>query len=97
MNIIGVDCATKDKYVGVALGRLTPTRLKIVCVFVGDRPGTLLEYLVKSYAPSEPTLLALDAPLGDRFHGTYPPNYNEGHHLSTGKGTTLFQVVPKDF
>jgi hypothetical protein len=33
----------------------------------------------------------------DRFHGTYPPNYNEGHHLITGKGTTLFQLVPKDF
>ena len=30
----------------------------------------------------------------DRFHGTYPPNYNEGTHLITGKGPTRLQVVP---
>jgi hypothetical protein len=29
-----------------------------------------------------------------RFHGTYPPNYNEGTHLIRGKGPTRFQVVP---
>jgi len=33
----------------------------------------------------------------DRLHGTYPPNYNEGHHLITGNGTTRYQVGPKDF
>lgn len=33
----------------------------------------------------------------DRFHGTYPPNYNKGTHLITGKGPTQFQLVPKDF
>jgi hypothetical protein len=33
----------------------------------------------------------------DRFHGTYPPNYNEGTHLITGKRPTQLQVVPKDF
>jgi DNA invertase Pin-like site-specific DNA recombinase len=33
----------------------------------------------------------------DRFHGTYPPNNNEGIHLITGKGPTRYQVVPKDF
>lgn len=64
MNIIGIDCATQDKNVGVALGRLTPTRLEVLDVFVGDRPGTVLEYLVKSCAVGESTLLALDAPLG---------------------------------
>jgi len=29
-----------------------------------------------------------------RFHGTYPPNINEGTHLISGKGPTQFQVVP---
>lgn len=29
-----------------------------------------------------------------RFHGRYPPNYNEGTHLISGKGPTRFQVVP---
>jgi len=31
---------------------------------------------------------------GDRFHGTDPPNFNEGTHLISGKGPTPFQVVP---
>jgi hypothetical protein len=30
----------------------------------------------------------------DQLHGRYPPNYNEGHHLITGNGTTRYQVVP---
>jgi hypothetical protein len=30
----------------------------------------------------------------DRFHGTYPPNFNEGTHLISRKGPTRFQVVP---
>jgi len=30
----------------------------------------------------------------DRFHGTDPPNFNEGTHLISGKGLTPFQVVP---
>ena len=38
-----------------------------------------------------------DAGHCDRFHGTYPPNYNEGTHLITGKGPTQFPVGPKDF
>ncbi len=29
-----------------------------------------------------------------RFHGTYPPNFNEGTHLISRKGPTPFQVVP---
>jgi putative transposase len=29
-----------------------------------------------------------------RFPGTYPPNYNEGTHLITGKGPTRLPVVP---
>lgn len=33
----------------------------------------------------------------DRFHGTYPPNFNEGTHLISRKGPTRFQVVPLVF
>src|SRR5437870_7105470 len=35
-----------------------------------------------------------DGALVDRFHGTDPPNFNEGTHLISGKGPTPFQVVP---
>ena len=30
----------------------------------------------------------------DRFHGTYPPNINEGTQVISRKGPTRFQVVP---
>jgi hypothetical protein len=33
----------------------------------------------------------------DRFHGTYPPNINEGTHLISVKGPTQYQVVPLVF
>ena len=33
----------------------------------------------------------------DRFHGTYPPNINEGTHPISVKGPTQYQVVPLDF
>ena len=64
MNIIGVDCATQDKNTGVACGRLTVSRLEVLDVYVGDRAGSVLEYLVKSCVREASTLLALDAPLG---------------------------------
>src|SRR5262245_54695992 len=65
MNIIGIDCATQDKKVGVALGRLTPTHLEVLDVYDPHRGSdSILEYLVKSFVLGEPTLLALDAPLG---------------------------------
>lgn len=64
MNIIGVDCATRDKKVGLACGRLSAGRVQVLDVRVGDRAGSVLEHLVKSCVRGEPTLLALDAPLG---------------------------------
>jgi predicted RNase H-like nuclease len=64
MNIIGVDCATQDKNIGVACAQLTVSRLEVLDVYVGDRAGSVLEYLVKSCVHEGPTLLALDAPLG---------------------------------
>jgi predicted RNase H-like nuclease len=64
MNIIGVDCATQDKNIGVACGQLTVSRLEVLEVYVGDRAGSVLEYLVNSCVREGPTLLALDAPLG---------------------------------
>ena len=64
INIIGVDCATQDKKVGVACGRLAAGRLELLDVKIGDRAGSVLECIVKSCVREEPTLLALDAPLG---------------------------------
>jgi predicted RNase H-like nuclease len=64
MKIIGIDCATEDKNIGVACAQLSESGLEILDIFVGGRPGSVLQHLVGSCASGEPTLLALDAPLG---------------------------------
>lgn len=64
MNIIGIDCATEDKNMGVTCAKLADRAVEILDVRVGDRAGSVLEHLVKSCAAAEPTIFALDAPLG---------------------------------
>ena len=91
MNVIGVDCAVQDKNVGVARGRLAASRLAVLDVYVGDRAGSVLEYLVKSCVPGEPTLLALDAPLGwPAALGPALVGHTAGSHIQIG-ANTLFQ------
>lgn len=61
MNIIGIDCATQPRNVGLARGRLEDGTLTIYQVAAGDAvplTGTIAEWMSSS------TLLALDAPLG---------------------------------
>ncbi len=64
MNVIGVDCATEDKNVGVTCAHLAGGTVEILGVRVGDRSGSILRHLVESCAGEGPILLALDAPLG---------------------------------
>lgn len=64
VNIVGIDCATEDKNMGVACARLAGRAIDILDVRVGDRAGSVLQQLVDSCASGEPTILALDAPLG---------------------------------
>jgi hypothetical protein len=93
MNIIGVDCVTQDKKVGVALGRLTPTCLGVLDVYDPHRSGSVLEYLVKSYVLGEPTLLALDAPLG--WPARLCPalvGHTAGDHIAIKARTSCFDV-----
>jgi len=42
-------------------------------------------------------VVALTAWMSGRFHGTYPPNINEGTHPISVKGPTQYQVVPMVF
>jgi len=58
---------------------------------------TLTHRLARSQFPPQIIVLFLNSlriELNGRFHGTYPPNINEGTHLISGKGPTQFQVVP---
>ena len=49
---------------GVTCAKLTDRAVEILDVRVGDRASFVLQHLVKSCAGAEPTILALDAPLG---------------------------------
>jgi len=53
--------------------------------------------LEAALARSYNQFMATQCAQSDRFHGTYPPNYNEGTHLIAGKVPTQYQVGPKDF
>ena len=88
MNIIGVDCATQDKNVGVACGRLVGRQLEVLDVFVGDRPGSIVDYLMKLCDHETPTLLALDAPLGwPAALGPALVGHAAGRHIAAGPNT----------
>lgn len=91
MNIIGIDCATEDKNMGVACARLAYRTVDILDVRVGDRAGSVLQHLVESCARGEPTILALDAPLGwPAALGPALVAHTAGGHISA-EANTLFR------
>ena len=55
---------------------------------------TTIEELEWAVWPSFALVAGIRLDLFGRFHGTYPPNINEGTHLISVKGPTQFQVVP---
>ena len=62
--IIGIDCATQDKNIGLALGKLSEGRLQVSKAISSLRPGGVASTLREWADPNLPTLLAIDAPLG---------------------------------
>jgi predicted RNase H-like nuclease len=64
VTIIGIDCATKDRKVGLALGRLEGTDARIEKVALGHKVAPVAQTIAVWAKPSARTLLALDAPLG---------------------------------
>jgi predicted RNase H-like nuclease len=64
VTIIGVDCATKENYVGLALGRVKAGETWIEEVTLGSRVLPVAETIAGWAGRSRCTLLALDAPLG---------------------------------
>lgn len=64
ITLIGVDCATQDKRMGLARGYLDRDRPHIAEVTTGDQVDSVVATLAGWIAPRSPTLIALDAPLG---------------------------------
>lgn len=64
MTIIGIDCATDARRVGLALGCTEGSRPRILETETGGRARSVAD-VVAGWIPAQgPTLLALDAPLG---------------------------------
>jgi hypothetical protein len=63
-TVIGIDCATQDKRVGLALGHDEGQTARIEQVLTGSMVASVVETVAAWAAPEAPTLLALDAPLG---------------------------------
>ena len=60
IHIIGVDCATQHKKVGLALGELTGQSVRLLTVDAGNPAEIISAWCERA----TPRLIALDAPLG---------------------------------
>ena len=63
-TIVGIDCATEAKKVGLAKGILIDDRLQIVDLRCGETRSRLLDTVFSWIQNERQVLLALDAPLG---------------------------------
>lgn len=79
MYLVGIDCATKPRNVGIALAEMgDPVQVRKICAGISDPWGRVAKW-VSSFAGQD-VLVALDAPLG------WPIGLNEAlHEHSAGK------------
>jgi len=64
-TIVGVDCASQDKHIGLACGTLGPDHLRVLDVRAGAGPDRdIIKLLAAWLLPHPRVLLAIDAPLG---------------------------------
>jgi predicted RNase H-like nuclease len=63
-SVIGVDCSTQDKKLGLALGYFEGSEAYLRWVSVGMGISTVIERIAEWITPTSPTLIAIDAPLG---------------------------------
>jgi len=64
VTIIGIDCATDPKKVGIALGEFSGSRCSLVSAEAGTRHTALVDRIASWLPASGPAVIALDAPLG---------------------------------
>jgi predicted RNase H-like nuclease len=63
-TIIGIDCATQDDHVGLALAHFDGQQAQVDQVLVGSKQAPILETITHWITQTSTTLIALDAPLG---------------------------------
>jgi predicted RNase H-like nuclease len=64
INIIGIDCATQSKKMGLALGAFNGGETRLKTVAAGTTHEALVATVARWLQEADAALLALDAPLG---------------------------------
>ncbi|HCO96973.1 MAG TPA: DUF429 domain-containing protein [Phycisphaerales bacterium] len=64
VTIIGIDCATKPKKVGLALGSWHDHKADILATTTGSHDKPIAETIASWIRIDQPTLISMDAPLG---------------------------------
>ena len=64
MRVVGLDCATDDERIGLALGEQDAGVMRVTHVAVCSRERTAATTIAKWLSGSQRGLLAVDAPLG---------------------------------
>jgi predicted RNase H-like nuclease len=63
-SLIGIDCATQSKKIGLSLGHLDHNQVYVQKVMTGDQVDSIATTIAGWIRPQSPTLIAMDAPLG---------------------------------
>ena len=64
ITIIGIDCATQPQKTGLAVGSWDGTAVSLHAISLGQQNPSLAQTITNWLPPNQPTLLAIDAPLG---------------------------------
>lgn len=88
MRVIGLDCATDESKIGVALGEYHAGSVRVSCVEICSRDRPVVSIVAKWLAGATEALLAIDAPLG------WPASLARA--LSGHKSGDALTVTPND-
>ena len=82
ITIIGIDCATQPQKTGLAVGSWDGTAVSLHTITLGSKKEPLAQTIASWLPKDEPTLLAIDAPLGWPAElGKQLANHNAGSPL----------------
>lgn len=86
LTLIGIDCATDNRKIGLALGSLEGEQVTIRALKAGNRREPNAATVVEWIPDKGPTLLALDAPLGWPTQlGNALSNHSAGQHIDVSR------------
>lgn len=92
-NIIGIDCATDPKNVGLAFGEFDGQKTTIIEVKKPAKGETVVDAIVSWFKKDIPTLLTIDAPLGwPTDLGEYLKEHSAGEGLDI-ESNRLFRRI----